>query len=345
MIIFVADRPKCLIANPNMMITILGKRARSRGRACKATIFALFVSVFLFATHAATAQTLAERLGYDKDDILLIINNDDAGMCHAANLGTAIGMGDGLISSATIMFNCAWHSGIVDFAKNNPEHDFGVHLTLTSEWRHYKWGSLAPAADVSSLLDENGHFYRGVMDVYQHGTAEHAYIEGKAQIEKALSYGLPITHIDSHMGTFQLHPAYIEQYLRLAKEYNLPLRMASQSTLAQYGQSELRAKAAAMGLVFTDYMVYEELHEYGDDVEAFWLGIIDNLQPGVTELYLHASVLTPELEAISGTAKKRAGELEAFTNSAKIREALEKRNVHLISYRPLLELQRNGTAD
>src|SRR5690606_20851305 len=317
------------------------QRIRNGGRRSQAKFY-LFLMAIALNSSLARAQTLSERLGYGKEDILLIINNDDAGMCHAANVGTMKGMEEGVIPSATIMFNCAWHTGIVDFAKNNPTRDFGVHLTLTSEWRQYKWGTLAPSETVSSLLDENGHLYRGVMDVYQHATPEHAYIEGKAQIEKALSYGLPITHIDSHMGTFQLHPAYIEQYLRLAKEYNLPLRMASQSTLAKHGQEGLRAHAAAMGLVFTDYMVYEELQRYGDDVEMFWLDIIENLQPGVTELYLHASELTPELEAITGTAKKRAGELAAFTNSEKIREALAKRNVHLISYRPLLELQRAG---
>lgn len=311
------------------------------GRPSLIEFYMVFIAIAINVSWVR-AQTLSERLGYDKDDIVLIINNDDAGMCHAANIGTMKGMDEGLITSATIMFNCAWHTGIVDFAKNNAGHDFGVHLTLTSEWRHYKWGSLAPSEMVSSLLDENGHFYRGVMDVYQHATPEHAYIEGKAQIEKALAYGLPITHIDSHMGTFQLHPDYIAQYLRLAKEYNLPLRMASQSTLAKYGQPGLRDQAAAMGLVFTDYMVYEELEEYEDDVEDFWLEIIGNLQPGVTELYLHASELTPEFEAITGTARKRAAELETFTNSPKIREALASRNVHLISYRPLLELQRSG---
>lgn len=31
------------------------------------------------------SQSLVERLGYKATDRLLIINNDDAGMCHAAN--------------------------------------------------------------------------------------------------------------------------------------------------------------------------------------------------------------------------------------------------------------------
>lgn len=318
-------------------ITLILKQNSSR--------FCAFIGLIVIGIIPSKAQTLSERLGYSKDDILLIINNDDAGMCHAANVGTIKGMTEGLISSATIMFNCAWVNEIVAFSKENPAHDFGVHLTLTSEWRNYKWGTVAPVEQVPSLVDDQGYLWRGVLDVYQNGTPEHAYLEGKAQIEKALSYGLPITHIDSHMGTFQLHPDYIKQYLRLAKEYNLPLRMASQSTLAKHGQEELRAHAEAMGLIFTDYMVYEELQDYGDNVEAFWLEIINNLQPGVTELYLHASELTPELVAMTGSARKRAAELEAFTSSPKIREALAERNVHVISYRPLLDLQRQQNAD
>lgn len=305
------------------------------------TTFLMLIMLLFGGIKGGNAQTLAEKLGYHKDDILLIINNDDAGMSHAANMGTIKGMTEGLISSATIMFNCAWSKGMVDYALNHPELDFGVHLTLTSEWRPYKWGTVASPELVPSLLDENGHLYRSVQEVYEHGDPAHAYLEGKAQIEKALSYGLPITHIDSHMGTYQLHPDFIEQYLRLAVEYNLPLRMASQSTLEKFGAGDLRAHAEKLGLVFTDYMIYEELQEYGNDVEEFWLNIIQNLKPGVTELYLHASELTSELMAISGTARKRAAELEAFTSSPKIQEALANRNVHIISYRPLLEWQQS----
>lgn len=294
-----------------------------------------------FGCVTASAQTLVEQLGYPKDAILLIINNDDAGMCHAANRGTIEGMQEGLISSATIMFNCPWATEVAEFAKSNPDKSFGVHLTLTSEWKNYKWAPLAPIEKVRSLVDSNGYFWKSVEEVYQHGNADQAYEEGKAQIEKALSYGIPITHIDSHMGTFQLDSAYFEQYARLAKTFNLPLRMASQSTLAKYGQPDLRERCKQMGLIFTDYLIYEELRNY-HEVEEFWLSIINKLEPGVTELYLHASELTPELEAITGTAHKRADELKAFTKSSAIREALARKNVQIISYRPLMELQQKS---
>ncbi len=289
----------------------------------------------------ASGQTLAEKLGYDKDAILLIINNDDAGMSHSSNMGTIKGMQNGLITSTTIMFNCPWANEVVAFAKNNPDKGFGVHLTLTSEWKNYKWGPIAPIDQVSSLVDSNGYLWASVQEVYQHGTAQQAYLEGKAQIQKALAYGLPITHIDSHMGTFQLDPAYFEQYARLAMEFNLPLRMASQSTLEKYGQGGIRSTCTQLGLVFPDYLIYEELQDY-QEVAEFWVNIIDNLKPGVTELYLHASEFSPELQAITGTARTRADELDAFTNNAAIKAALARKNVHLISYKPLLDLQRQS---
>jgi len=304
------------------------------------TLLKFFLILLFFQPAFAQEKTLAEKLGYKKNDILLIINNDDSGMSYASNQGTIEGMENGLISSSTIMFNCPWSLDIVNYVKQHPDKHFGVHLTLTSEWKNYKWSSVASSNTVSSLLDPNGYLWRSVEEVYQHGDPEHAYLEGKAQIEKALHYGLPITHIDSHMGTFQLKPAYIEKYVQLAVDFNLPLRMASQSTLAKYGMPNLRRDCAKKGLVFTDYMVYEELANYKDDVEGFWLKVINDLKPGVTELYLHASKDTDDLRVFTGSWKKRIAELEVFTKSEKIKAAIKGRNIHIISYKPLYDLQQ-----
>lgn len=308
----------------------------------KTFIFAAlaFLICFLQLDLMAQDKTLAERLGYKKGDKLLIINNDDSGMSYASNQGTIKGMTEGLISSSTIMFNCPWSTDIVNFALANPDKHFGVHLTLTSEWKMYKWGTVAPSDQVSSLLDPHGYLWRSVEEVYKHGKPEHAYLEGKAQIQKALDYGLNITHIDSHMGTFQLDPAYIAEYVKLAKEFNLPLRMASQATCAKFGQGDLRKNCEDLGLVFVDYLIYEELQGYKDDVEGFWLNIIGDLKPGVTELYLHASDETKELPVITGSWKKRMAELEVFTKSKKIRDLIAANNIHIISYKQLLDLQR-----
>ena len=286
-------------------------------------------------------QTLSEKLGYKSTDKLLIINCDDVGMCHSANLAVIDGMENGLITSGTIMTPCPWFSEIANYAKVNPEKDFGVHLTHTAEWNFYRWGPVASDELVKGLFDSEGYLWRSVEEVYSHSTPEEAYIEGRAQIKKAIAAGIPVTHIDSHMGTMQYQLEYMEEYVKLALEFNLPLRMAAQPTMESFGFPELREQYKEKGLVFTDYFIYDELENY-TDVKTFWINIIKNLKPGVTELFIHASKVTDELKAITGSWETRGKEADLFTRDTDIKKLIKDENIILIGYRPLMELQRRN---
>lgn len=289
---------------------------------------------------AAEGRPLAERLGYKATDRLLIINGDDAGMCHAANQGTLECLEQGLMTSSTLMTPCPWFPAIAAYARAHTNLDFGVHLTHTAEWKFYRWGPIAPREQVKGLIDPAGCFWPSVEQVYAHATPEEALIEGRAQIRKALAAGVDVTHLDSHMGTLQLDARFMETYLKLAVEFDLPLRMASQSTLEKFQQPKLRALVAAQGIVFSDDFVYEELKEESKDVKGFWLRVLQTLKPGVTELYIHAAKPTEELRAITGSWKTRGEEFETFTRDPDIRKAIADRGIIRIGYRPLRELQR-----
>lgn len=296
-------------------------------------------SLFFHTSAFGQSKLLSERLGYKSTDKLLLVNCDDAGMCHSANVAVIDGMENGMITSATIMIPCPWSGAMADYAKNHPEKDFGVHLTHTAEWRFYRWGPVAPRDQVKGLCDPDGMLWRSVEDVYAHSNPAEAMIEGRAQIKKALAAGVPVTHLDSHMGTMQLNPEYFNAYVQLALEFNLPLRMPSQSTMEKFNQPKLREELSKQGLIFTDYFIYEEMQNY-KEVKPFWTGIIKNLKPGVTEIYIHASKLSDELRAITGSAEKRAQEAACFTSDADIRKLIRDEGVILIGYRPLMELQR-----
>lgn len=289
---------------------------------------------------AAEAPTLAERLGYKATDRLLIINGDDAGMCHAANQATIECLEKGLMTSATVMAPCPWFFEMADYARRNSGADLGVHLCHTAEWKFYRWGPVAPREQVPGLVDADGCLWPSIEQVYAKSNPEEALREGRAQIQKALAAGIDVTHLDSHMGTLQYDARYLESYLRLAVEFDLPVRMASQATLEKFGQPALRAGFAAKGILFPDDFVFEELKDEPRDVKGFWLKVLRNLKPGVTELYIHAAKPTEELQAITGSWRTRAAEFETFTRDAEVRQLLAEERILRIGYRPLRDLQR-----
>ncbi len=291
-------------------------------------------------TKAVVRAMLVEDLGYRRTDRLLVVNSDDFGMCHAANEAVWESLGKGIVTSATVMMPCPWAYDAVKRWSAQPDFAVGVHLTLTSEWRHYRWRPVAPVAEVPGLVDSDGFMWRRVQDVYEHATPEQAYVECRAQIELARSWGLDPTHLDSHMETLQIHPAYLEVYARLAQEYRLPLRMASQSDFAAGGQPGIRAQFAARGIVFPDELVLPERRRADESARAFILRTIRELSAGVNELFIHASLMTPELQAIFSGGEQRAEEFRLFTEDEGIRECLAEENVILIDYRPLRAWQR-----
>ena len=299
---------------------------------------------FLFFSVSVSAESLVEKLGYPAESRLLIINCDDVGMCHAANMAAIEGQEKGMITSGTIMVPCPWFPEIAAYAKDNPELNFGVHLTHTSEWESYRWGPVAPDNLVPGLLDPEGYFWRNVPLVYEHSSPQEAYVEAKAQIEKFRSAGLDPTHIDSHMGTVMMNPEYFQVYVRLAQEYNLPLRMPSQETLEERGApADLRTQTASLGLIFPDYFVYGVLgNDYTGNVEESWFRILSDLNPGVTEIYIHASTPGEELKAATNSWKTRVEEYNTFTSSERLKGLFKEQNIKLISYKPLKDLQRKN---
>ena len=190
--------------------------------------------------------TLAERLGFKATDKLLIVNVDDVGGSHAANAAAIDALENGLATSATIMVPCPWFPEIAAYAKARPQSDFGLHLAHTSEWRGYKRGPVASRNEVPGLVDPQGYLWPDIFSVYKNSSPEQAYIEARAQIQKALAAGVDVTHLDSHMGALQYDDRYFQVYRRLAKEFDLPLRMGSQEVLAA-GRRGPPARAARLG--------------------------------------------------------------------------------------------------
>ncbi|MEM9672684.1 MAG: ChbG/HpnK family deacetylase [Bacteroidota bacterium] len=83
-------------------------------------------------------QTYAERMSWKSDDQVIIMHVDDVSMSYDSNQ-RAIKAIDGIAHSVRVMMHCPWASSFIRYAKENPEVDAGLHLTLTAEWKDYRW--------------------------------------------------------------------------------------------------------------------------------------------------------------------------------------------------------------
>jgi len=133
---------------------------------------------------------LARALGLADDARLLIAHQDDVGMCHGANAAFAALAGKGFITCGSVMVPCPWFREVAAMAEADPALDIGVHLTLTSEWEHYRWRPISTVSRASGLIDGDGFMWRRIPMLRQHVVAEAAEAEMRAQIDTALAPGI-----------------------------------------------------------------------------------------------------------------------------------------------------------
>ena len=275
--------------------------------------------------------SLAERLGYGPEDRLLIVNCDDLGSSHSANVATFRSMVDGVATSATLMVPCPWAREAARMVEGFP---IGVHLTLTCEYRGYCWRGLT---DGASLHEDEGFFPATIELVLQKVDAADARAECRAQLETALSWGVDVTHLDAHMNVVQSRADLYEIYLDLAEEFRLPVRMFSREDTEKQG-FQARERAEARGLLFNEHIVYPWPRRTRD----VFFAEIPKLPPGVSEIFAHPVADGEELRAYdTENADIRAHDAVCLTDPT-VSDLLDQHNIKRISFRELRELQRAG---
>lgn len=184
----------------------------------------ILISAFLAGPITAYSQqpTYAELLGWPTGTKAIIFHVDDAGMSHDSNMGAIKAIEDGIATSLSIMMPCSWVPEMTAYVKQHPQVDAGVHLTLTSEWKNYRWGPVAGKAAVPGLVDSDGCLWHTVSDVGAHATPDEVESEILAQIDKLRAAGIEPTHLDSHMGTCFL-PQYLSSYVKIGIEQKIPV--------------------------------------------------------------------------------------------------------------------------
>jgi chitin disaccharide deacetylase len=241
----------------------------------------------------AQTKTVAERLGYPADSKLLILHADDLAVAHSEDAASFDALDKHAVTSASIMIPCPWLTEVADYAKAHPDADLGLHLTLTSEWKTYRWGPVESKDKVTSLLDSSGYLWPDTPQSVGTLKADEAEREIRAQIERAVAMGIHPTHVDTHMGTLLSRPDLFAVYVKVAHEYKLPFLALLTPNLSSDRSSFLSSKD-----VLLDSVVIADPSVHPGDWKTFYANAINNLKPGVTEIIVHLGYDDAELQAV-----------------------------------------------
>jgi predicted glycoside hydrolase/deacetylase ChbG (UPF0249 family) len=302
----------------------------------KLTVLIALLSVSVTVAKAQT-KTVAERLGYPADSKLLIVHADDLAVAHSVDSASFDALDKNAITSASIMVPCPWLTEVALYAKAHPDADLGLHLTLTSEWKTYRWGPVESKDKVPSLLDPSGYLWPETPSAVSHIKPEEAEREIRTQVEFAFASGIHPTHLDAHMGALFSSPELFAAFVKIAHEYKLPF-------LAPRLPGE-GAKLLSLLLekdIIVDSVVIANPTIQSNAWMGFYIDAIKNIKPGLTEMIVHLGHDDAELQAVMVDhpdygAAWRQRDYDIVT-SPEFKKALQENKITLVKWKDLQKL-------
>lgn len=296
----------------------------------KLVCFLLLLLLSNIHTHGQANQSLAARLGYGDSTKLLIIHADDLGMSHSINEAGIASFQSGSVNSASIMVPCPWFMEIAAFAKQLRDFDWGLHLTLTSEWKHYKWGPVSSRNLVSSLVNANGFFYSTVDSMVRYAKPKEVELELRNQIEMARKNGIEFTHFDAHMYAARNTSELLNIYIKLGREYGVPVLLTRDEPILQTVKINNND-------VVVDHLYQAGPEDFDFGLKEYYKKIFTQLKPGLSCLLIHTAFDNSETRAMTKGflywgSKWRQEDFDFF-NSEECRLLLGKLNIKLITWR------------
>ncbi len=325
------------------------------------------VASFLFLTFFSIAVksqdiSFAQRLGFPKNARVIILHMDDAGMSLSSDRGIEEVFENGVANSTSVMMPCPWVPQIVRYIKDHPGIDAGLHLTLTSEWKDYRWVPLAGAAAVPGLTDTTGSLWPSVPDVVKHASPEEVDKEIRAQLDRAENMGFQPTHLDSHMGTLFASPAFLQKYVKLGMEKQIPVMFPGghDSYIAgemHFSREEVRY-FQNIGKTLWDggLPVLDDLHNYSYDwnppadiakndaaltkwrVDLYEKTLME-LKPGLTMVIMHCTDPSSTFPEISDSGDKRKADMMAMLDPG-FKKFLKDNGFILTTWRELMQRRK-----
>ena len=282
-------------------------------------------------------KNLSEKLGYEKNDKLLIIHADDLGLSKSVNEASFRALDDGIVNSASVMIPAPNTKEVANYFQKNPQTDLGLHLTFTAEWKDYKWSGISTNDSIPSLINGKGDFYEKKKTFIKRGDPKDVKKELQAQIDYAKSIGIDPTHIDSHEGALFFSPEFFQIYLELGEKNKLPV-FVPQILAPHFDSRFLKPN----NLVVVNKMYMAEKNISFDDWSKYYIDILNNLDPGLNEIIVHLGYDNLEMQEITS---KRVAYGSKWRNldydvvsSAEFKNVITENDIKLVTWKQIKNL-------
>ena len=133
--------------------------------------------------------------------IRIATQGDDLGANHSANTAIAEAYHTGILRNAAVLACCPGVEEAAKLLAGEKGLSFALHTCMNAEWDSERWGPVAGAEKVPSLVDARGHFFQSVPALWENKPdVEHVFVELQAQLDRARGLGFEIRFADAHMG-------------------------------------------------------------------------------------------------------------------------------------------------
>jgi predicted glycoside hydrolase/deacetylase ChbG (UPF0249 family) len=269
----------------------------------------------------------------------LIVNADDFARSPEVNQGILAAHQQGIVTTTTVLINQPGSiQAVQEAARSAPELGMGLHLNLTLGT------PCSPKREIGELMGEHDLFH--TIDFWhknpQSVSINKVEIEWRAQIDKFISTGLKVDHLDSHHHIAVIRPDIWGLYLELAMELNCGVRppypddvsrddlinvfpayfieTARTKAFPALKQSSVPHPDSFLGSFFDEHANLDHLHT-----------LLEGLSSGTTELMCHPGYTSEALEATSSYARQRVVELEALVDQ-RTKQIIEDLEIDLVTY-------------
>ena len=248
-----------------------------------------------------------------------------------------------------------WVKEFAEFHNEYPKYDIGVHLTLTAEWKNYKWGGISSSNEIQSLLNDDNEFYDNTSDVNINANPEEVRKELQAQIDYARSLGINPSHIDSHMGAVAVNKDLWRVYIEVGHKNKL-VSMATKSRIFNlfdqgfpvpeyivpvndiymlYPEADRTSLEIVAGEDIANTLIVNDVYEY-DDFFNLYATKVKSLTPGLNVFLLHLGYDNEELRAVTVDHPEygslwRQLDFDVF-NSDEFKKVLKDNDIKLVTW-------------